>query len=265
MNAVTYSINFIKRFIPKQILHYAYLEKYGQVETIESIMEGVISRTCLVDSNIVAGITAYIRLNEDMVIERDEFDNKIINIPIDSIGDNKILSVYSIVQDRAIGNNDFLYKGDSSISNTIRGSSTRMMTNVDSTFYVDVTANLSIVGERTIHIMENISNLNSLILKVMIENQNLMNNLNTRAYMIFAKLALLAIKADIYNRTIIEMGSGKLEYGQELGIIKSKIEEYSDANEQYLEYFENKWRKTTYFTDDVKMNNLVTTLFPNNL
>jgi len=265
MNVITYSINFIKRFIPKEILNYAYLEEYGQVESIESIIEGVIKRTCLVDSNIVAGITAYLRLSESMVIEKDEFNNKIITIPKDVLGDNKILSVHSIVQDNTISETGFDYKGFDADINSLLGSTNRIMTNIDSSFYVDVTANISIIGERTIHIMENISNLDGTVAKLVIENQNLMSNLNTRAYMVFAKLALLAIKADIYNRTIIKMDSGKLTYGHDLGVIKSKIEEFSDANEQYLEYFESKWRKTTYFANDLQMNSLVTTMFPNNL
>jgi hypothetical protein len=266
MNAIAYAVNRIKRAIPKEVLNFAYVDDYGELETIESMLESVIRQTVLVDTNIVAGRTVYLRLSEEMVIERDEFGHKVFTIPSTALAGNKILSVHSIIRDNTMSiTSDNVSGRTYSSGSDLLNTSITLLNNISASSYIDVTASLSLIGNNTIHILEDIGTLDGLTLKLVVENQSLINNLNTRAFIKFSELCLLAVKSDIYNRTIIKMDTDKLVYGQSLGIIKSKIEEYADADQMYFEYLDDVWRKTTFFANDVDMNNYVKTLYPNSL
>ncbi|MNY68424.1 hypothetical protein D3C86_2061840 [compost metagenome] len=59
----------------------------------------------------------------------------------------------------------------------------------------------------------------------------------------FTELVILATKAFIYNRAIIELDEGAIRGGASLGRIREIVDSYADANVMYKEHFRDKWRK----------------------
>jgi hypothetical protein len=262
MNAVSYAVSTIKQRINREILNLAYLTDYGQIETIESIIEGVIKRRPMVDSNLMSGTAMMVRLYEEYVFFEDEYGNKTIQLPKDILGGKSITAAHSIIRQENF-TETYRYTEGTRDTGDILDAATLMYDNSSMPFTV-VTANLSVIGDKTIAIMDNIGCLDNLNLKLMVSNNAIMNNLDNRAKMTFMKLCTLAVKADIYNKTIIKIDEGELVQGHNLGRIKSIIESYSDADEQYYDYFEDKWRKVMHMADPVLSNGLIKTAFPNN-
>jgi hypothetical protein len=77
-----------------------------------------------------------------------------------------------------------------------------------------------------------------------------MQNINPRSWHAFAAMCALAVKSHIYNTLIIKLDRAYLTGGQELGAVKSWIEDKcGDAEEQYQTFLREKWMKIA------KMNN----------
>jgi len=129
---------------------------------------------------------------------------------------------------------------------------------------IEVTSNLELIGERTVMIGEQIVNLEMTTMKIVVENQRLLNNLPPRAYINFSVLATRAIKADIYNKLIVGIDQGYIHSGHQLGVIQSIIEKYEDMNDLYLEYLTTTWTLVSFMSDNVEMSAYITSLFPNN-
>jgi hypothetical protein len=86
-------------------------------------------------------------------------------------------------------------------------------------------------------------------LRCYVEYDEDMSQLPPGAYRHFAKLCVHAIKAYIYNTLIIQINSGELQLGQELGRFKEVLDGYADANELYQTYLEDNWREVMAYAD----------------
>jgi hypothetical protein len=58
-----------------------------------------------------------------------------------------------------------------------------------------------------------------------------------------------AVKAYLYNKLIVPINSGYLSGGQELGMFKSVLEGYSDAEENYQTYLKEIWGQVAFMND----------------
>lgn len=69
-------------------------------------------------------------------------------------------------------------------------------------------------------------------------------------YRIFCKACELAAKAYIYNTCTVRLNQGELYMGQEISTVKSIIDGYADANEQYRDHLDN-LREMLMYADPV--------------
>ncbi len=266
MNPVTKAVTDIKMTIPKEILDLAFNNEYNNMESIESKIESVIRMRVLADTNLVSGVTIHIPLSSVSILDTDEYGGKIIEIPEKLLNSRKILSVHSIVSNGATNNTTSATQMESSCSDgsgQLAQEALKIATNL-SNHYIEVTSNLEVIGERTIHIKDPLTNLRDNVLRLVVENQTLLNNLPPRAYITFSILVSRAIKAHIYNQLIIKLDQGYIRTGHQMGIVQSIIESYADMNEMYLEYLTTTWTSVTFMSDNTEMSSYISSLFSNN-
>ena len=127
---------------------------------------------------------------------------------------------------------------------------------------ISSTSNVSIVGENTILIREGIRWVGNLILVCYLENDTEMNSLPPRAIITFAEIVELAVKAYIYNQTVVLMDRAQIYAGHELGAFREQIYNWSDAGQQFMEKIKTDWSKSMYLADDYTRRNIVRLSFP---
>lgn len=113
------------------------------------------------------------------------------------------------------------------------------------------TSHIDIINTNTIMIMDTNQWPYDCSMRVFVENDPDFSQLPAGAYPFFSKLVVYAIKAYIYNTLIIQVNSGELQFGQELGRFKEILDSYADANELYTEYLMNQWREVAAYSDPV--------------
>lgn len=64
-------------------------------------------------------------------------------------------------------------------------------------------------------------------------------NMNSDAIPPFAELVLEAVKAYIYTNTIVELDQGHVQFGMEIGTIKTIIDGYAESNKRYKELLDD--------------------------
>jgi len=267
MNPISKAINDIKMTIPKEILDIAYNDNYSTVESIESKLEMVIRNRVLVDTNLVKGVTTYVPMQDAIVLDTDEYGGIVVEIPEQLLDSRAILSVHSLVSNSLSGTLQSLNSTSTSCetnNGAVLLESKKIAGNLSST-YTEVTSNIEIIGERILYIRDRISNLRDTSIRLVVENQRLLNNIPPRAYINFSMLVSKAIKADIYNKLIVKLDQGYIHTGHNMGIVQTIIEKYEDMNDLYLEYLTDTWTSVMFMSDNVEMSSYVTSLFPNNL
>jgi len=262
MNAVAYAVARIKHRIPEKVLTFAYLDDYGQVETIESIMEGVIKRGPIMDSNLMSGVQMNIPLKESYVIAKGAYGEKTVSIPDDVLRGRTITSALSVTQSHTVTGRGYA-SASIYVGSDVLESATKMYGNSSSPGII-TTANLEVIGHSTVAILDHIGMLDGFTMNITVENESKMTNMNDRAKMAFMQLCTFAIKADIYNKSIVKMEEGEIVQGHRLGKTKEIIDSYSDADTQYYEFFEDKWRKVLHMMDPTAMRKTITLSVPNN-
>jgi hypothetical protein len=130
---------------------------------------------------------------------------------------------------------------------------------------VVLSSDLEVIGENTVYVHENLPNISTLLMEVMLENDRNMNNINPRSYIPFSRLCELAVKAYIYNTLIVSLDKGYIHTGHDLGMVKQIITSYEGANLEYEEYLTNEWAKIAYMNDPLLMSGYVQSIFNNNI
>ena len=67
----------------------------------------------------------------------------------------------------------------------------------------------------------------------------------------FADLVEMAVKAYCYNNLIVPMDRAELQGGVELGRLSSKVEEWSDASENYDDFLREAWKRILILNDPI--------------
>lgn len=268
MNALQTALKRLYYKIPKRILEVGFLEQDPRLNRMTSldsrIMVNVIRGRVLMDINLVGGIEIRIPLSKcDLVA----VDNNIytISVPKTVTNGKSIVSVLSLLanniytQDAIVGGNLVNY-GSLSMS-PIMSAGLNMM-NAMSTEYIAQTSRLELLGENLILVQEPSITLVEGLLKVKVANSANLENINPRNYIAFSELVTLAVKSYIYNNVIIELDRGYIVGGQELSIIKDKIEEYADAESMYEEYLTTKWAKIALLNDRTSLAGKIKAMIP---
>ncbi|MBE0438148.1 MAG: hypothetical protein IBX57_00075 [Gammaproteobacteria bacterium] len=253
MNAIDNAITDLKFKIPQAILERAFVNeaifgsfvKRTPISIDYLIREQVIEPRVMKDLNLVGGQEVTIPLKG--IIPEYTMDNKTLwRIPMAATENRRISRVYSLV----IGSNqspttaNMYNQGASAIEDATAG---LMMSHlpIPNISHHDI----RLVGENTVLANINHQYAPNLHLRCVLENDAELNNLTPGILPKFSKLVELAVKSYIYNKLIIQIDQAQLSGGQELGRFSSIVEEYSDAEEMYQEYFEETWRKMAVFGD----------------
>lgn len=256
MNAISTALREISFRIPRELLDVTFNQNEGyykhNITTLdEKILNMVIRPRVLMDANIVGGVSLIIALQGMVPTEYDPY-NTVYYIPPESIGYRNIISVLSAVMfpyglTSSGGNTNYNYFAQNGLNSV-----TDVMGRVyDSVANVAIISNATpmLIGTNTVLIKENYRVVSSYGLKCVIDNEESLQNINPRSYLVFGDLCVLAVKSYIYNKLIVKKGKAHLESGQELGEMKNLIDEYRDAEEQYRVYLNEKWRPVAYMND----------------
>lgn len=270
MNALIYSINEIQHQIPKELIYAAFtIDDVAETVNLNSIddkiMRKLIRKRVLVDMNIIGGIELVIPL---MNIQPSffEFFYTVYQIPPDLTMNKEIISALNLtmmpgtgvfggagIAGHNIGNIGYMNQNPvMNVANRIGQAAAPIgvLTN----------AHLEIIGYNTVLIYANFRVLNNFGLRILLENDSNLNNIQPRSYKAVSMACVLACKAYIYNKLIIPVNSGYLAFGQDLGVFKSILESYSDAENDYRIYLQERLSAILYMNDTTRYNRLITSL-----
>lgn len=276
MNAIMYAINEVSNQIPHELLH-AGLTIDETPETInmtsldDKILRKILKKRILLDANIIGGIETIIPLN-NIQPSYTEYFYTIYNIPPELTMNKEIISVLGISY---MPGNGFLGGTggyNSNPTSMIDGGQFNAITNVANRIGNAASMNgilnnahIEIVSYNTILVYANYRTIANYGLRVLLENDSNLNNIQPRSYKNFSFLVVLGVKAYLYNKLIIPINSGYLASGQDLGMFKSILESYSDAEEQYRTYLREVWAPTAYMNDVIRYNRYLSSMISPNI
>jgi hypothetical protein len=252
----------VQRVIPRQILERAFIRRLLDWRTTvasnldHAIRYQVIQPRVLYDCNIVGGVQALIPLGGLEQQKPTELQT-ILQIPKDRTGGRSILSVnnvtffnQSVVSSWATNSTLAGYNQFNRGENNALTAAAAAVVAAQDTIPVTSTANCSLIGENTILVKDSMLLAPNAFLRCTLANDEQLANLQIRSHLDFAQLVEHAVKAHVYVTLIVEIGSGELQGGAELGVFKSLVEEYRDSNQNYLDFLRNTWQKVALMNDD---------------
>lgn len=267
MNPISNAVRMIKMAIPPQILARCFIDNslrgfLTPSKSVDSqIVDLVIRPTVLMDCNLIGGNEVRIPIGDlpyDTITEPTSpfLGSAVIGIPLERTQGLAIISPSRI----EYINNASQYApgytsggfGSAFVNTSSLLQSAQGLLDAAEPIPKTSTARLDLVGPNTIAVSD-VSLLTPFAaLVAVLANEDNMNNLKPTAYREFGELCTLAVKAYIYNNLIIEIDSGELRLGQQLGTFKNIIESYSDAYQNYQTYFKDVWRKVSFMNDDMR-------------
>jgi len=269
MNALQYAVNMIKQQIPFEILQVAFtIDENPSTVNLTSLDEKIL-RKCIrnrvmMDANVVGGVEMIIPLNQVTPSFYEE-TYTVYFIPPELTMNREIVSVlglaslpfgsgYNASMPSAGGGNAAPFSlAPTSIgnNNALLGVADRIgdAASISGIFH---NAHTEIVGYNTIAVYSYYRTLAMLGLRVVIENDSNLNNIQPRSYNVLGTLCSLAVKSYIYNKLSIAINNGYLSAGQDLGMFKNIVDNYSQAEEDYQVYLREKWAKVAFMNDNVR-------------
>lgn len=264
MNPITYALDRITKFgIPKPILNMAFLSRYVNeyytLDTLESkIREIVINDRVLVDCNLLHGTEMTVPLAKCEKLTGNYY-TATYRIPKELTQGKRITSVLEVTS--ASGS---VITADPSMSNTSAGLYTNTMTAYTtiggtlgaakqmqrSVMPIQSVSNalVYLVGDNTILIKDSVLIPATMMIRVLVENDENFNHIQPAWYPTFYELVSTAVKAYIYNTLVIEQDNAFIMSGGELNRFKDIVESYSDMEELYNEKLDE-WYKCALLND----------------
>jgi hypothetical protein len=247
------AIQDIEFKIPNEILELAFLRKINMTNVIRPTLEQqieslVIKPKVLADTSLIGGTTITVPVDkcyQEVVAYNPTANYLVIYVPPELRDNRNIVSALSL--NYSTFGTDVLPFG--LYTNGALKMANMAMDSVDTNTGGFATTNLELIGPNTILVHENIYSAIGGFLRIKVEYQEDMRDLNPRAYPYFSKLCLLAIQAYIYTKLAIEIDKGYVYGGHEINKVSEIIESYSDKWEEYDEYLQNTWRKIAFMND----------------
>jgi len=247
-NPITYAVERIKRSgIPKEVLNFAFMDIIGNVETIDSVLEGIIRRTALQDISDAVGDKVYIPLKEDYVVKRDVGIGTVIRIPSEALQHKSILEVLQVTRNTMFYSNTQFF-GRYDTGSNMESEAMKMMDNLSSAS-VESSAGVIMLGKNTFFIRDYYYTIDILSALVKVSYHENLPELSSAAKPKWFKFCKLAVEMEIYNKVIVMLDEGAISQGHNIGMLKTKIESYESAEEQYYEMLENEMYKIMMFSD----------------
>lgn len=251
MDVISKAIDECKFQIPRQILEVCFNNRdqyYRLMPTSidEHIRNEVLKPRVLVDCNLVGGTEIFVPL-AGLQQERINDYTSVYKIPKNRTQNRTILSVLNITFSNPNMITNYGISSQCGNSTMLQGG--QQVMDAMGSIPITSTAYVQLIGENVVMVRDTVILPANIYLRCIVQNDENMSHIQLRSYRAFAKLAVLAVKAYIYNEMIVRMDQGELYAGQELGIIKSKIEEYADSEELYQTYMTEVWQKVAFMND----------------
>ena len=265
MSAIRHAVDVVMRNISSKTLRLAFLkntDNYKIETTLERQIEDlVIKPIVLKDTNLIGGTTITIPVDscyQQQYYHNETSHNIIISVPLELTNNRKIIEPLGITSNT---NNIGSSKGDGLMTNL----GNKIMDQYDApTVGLSIT-DLELVATNTILVYTNVVALYNAYLRVEIENNNNFSNLNRKTIRPFGQLVLLATKMYIYTKLNVELESGALYNGHELGKVTTEIESFESASEEYETFLNEKWGKLMFMNDSVSMSRFIGNMIDPNI
>lgn len=264
MNPVTYSIErLMQAGIPKPILNMTFLSRLARdhytLDTLQSrIREEVIEPRIFVDCNLVHGTQMDIPLAKCEKIMGNYY-TATYRIPKTLTQGKRVTSVLEVTS--AAGS---LITADAGMNTSAAGLYTSAMTGYStvgavgaaarqmqrSVMPIQVVSNAIcyLVGDNTVLIKDSVMVPATMMLRVLVENDENFNHIQPAWYPTFYELVTIAVKAYIYNNLTIEQDNVFIMSGGELNKFKEIVDSYSEMEQIYAEKLEE-WYATALLND----------------
>lgn len=271
-NPITYALMDIKRNIPGQILSRFFMPvRYHQLRrdpfmpnsVDDMIIEKVINGQVRLDCDIAGAseVTIDLRGLQLEIIDRDKY---VIHIPKERTNGRVITSALALIY-YGLENVGMAMTGAANVNMGMAtmgkngcscsdGSQLPIsgLMNQYKPLMMSQTSNVRVVDGHTILISDLITPTPNAYLRCVLAHDSTFSTLSPPAWKHFGKLCTLATKQYIYTQHILDIDMAELTGGQELGKFKEIVESYSDAGEQYEEFYHEKWRKIQFMSDEAR-------------
>jgi hypothetical protein len=256
VNPVQKSLAEIKYRIPPEVLHTVFVQRVERWRDApksidEQIMALLLRPRVLVDCNLVGGREIWILL-DGCRIGGDDVYESVFRVPKSRTNGASIMSVLNVsfadpsrisaAGIAANGQNNMMLQGGQAVMDALG-----MIPQTS-------TARIELIGENVILVRDVMTMPANAYLRCLVSNDENMNNIQLRSYHHFAKLVEYAVKSYIYNFYIVQLDIGELRGGQQLGVIKTIIDSYADAEQNYQDYLTTRWTKVAYMNDNERWN-----------
>lgn len=238
-NAIDYAIERIHQSIPRELLDKAFLQNpyagyYDSRSLSARIKDEVMGRRVLVDCNLIGGQQIFIDINN---CQKEYFNGGVfITVPHTLTQGRDIMSVFSAE------NNIPQYSDAMNIT-----PETRLQFGASGIVPTGIT-NIQVVAPNRI-LINTTGVLVKLVLRCVIANDENLGNITPRHYPAFGELSVLGAKAIIYTKLSIAIGEGLNNPAEVSSYLRSQLDEYQAANEEYYNMLHTKWRKCAAWND----------------
>lgn len=263
LSPIDKAIADVKFSIPLQILKKVFIQKHSlwtpQNTSLEDQIKTLVLPKVLSDCDIVGGTKVYIATSQLAREYVDQF-TIIFRIP------KSLTQGRSITGVLGMGYLESSSFGNYNITNTMESCSFTAVTenalallSANDTVPMASTAEVSLIAENTVMVKDTMYIKPNGYLWCELSNATNMANIQIRSIHYFSQLVTHAVKAYIYNQYIIQLDTGELAAGQELGAFRNIIEGYSDSMNEYNDFLLNKWEAVAFmndtrqYTDFIKM------------
>lgn len=252
MDLITVALDRVKFEIPREVLRYTFsptrydptkdgfIRDYSTgVSNDTVIRRQVIEARVLVDMDLCSGVEIFVPLNSAEV-ERVDNWTMIYRVPKELTQGRSITEVYGVGygQGHALGHTGVVSADRSPVMEAVQGV---IQSNIPWTQLQ--TAYCTLVADNTV-MVTNMARIPGIAyLRCQVGHDPNLNNIPKYYADAFTEMVILAVKAYIYNRTIIELDEGAIRGGASLGRIREIVDSYADANTMYKEYMRDMWRK----------------------
>lgn len=265
MNAVSYAMNKIKHSIPREILFLLFKQENAQFsnsfwdtninntkESVESLIKkNVIYDRVNVDCNLVGANEVIIPL-DDVPYKTVQTGERIYKIPDEYLGGKAIVSALSLYN---ITGHHYTITGSEQFSGNGGGILSRMdrlYKNLGKIPKV-TNADTAVINDTTVAANVGYGMHNRLAIMVLLGGDVDMSHLKGKALPVYSNLVVLATKAYIYNQLVIDINGGVMINGINNSKIQEIVDNYSDANQSYDEYYNENWGVTVMTNDSKRM------------
>lgn len=263
MDLITKAIQEVKFRVPRAILKLAYEGpsrwKNAPLGLDEQIRRKTIMARVFVDANIVGGETILVDMEGLEAVKLDEF-NYVFHIPPERVNSRTIMTALSVnyLQYNTPANN-FVpgVVGSKPVNiNDVTNAASKAMAS-RSSIPITGSADCYVVGHNSVLVRNYLVRSSIKQLKCVVTSDEQLSNISIRSSPDFSKLCELAVKSFVYNELVVALDRGYLERGQELGVIKSKIDEYADAEENYQTFLIENWSVQATINDRLEYESLL--------